>query len=313
MQKLQSIASILKIVLVLIGIVIVLILFLNDWSFSSLSVNLGIVDAEFEPPVNPTTDLPTTTQNAITPEVIIHDSTVTPQSATIIDCPSLEKGESRLVNPGTFIQGDIFVNGEELFRQVDNEGTVAYFEIEAYVEAPWGAGCREGSIDFIDYVVQQEIKYGCGDGCETVQKVVISEIGVKEEIISAIVEAVVSSTPEISPLISEYPSLGSNWTAFFEDDISTSGLVYTLSHYPLSSIRYIDVTVDDELEHVELVCHDTQKDIRELFSPLIIEGEVLPHYQSERIEVQPGCRIDFTIKDILGVKISIKIISSPAP
>ena len=76
---------------------------------------------------------------------------------------------------------------------------------------------------------------------------------------------------------------------------------------PFSPIKYKDITVDDELVKVELVCLDSLKDITNVFSSLAIVDALLPHYESQPIDILPGCRIDFTVKDIIGGNIGIDI------
>lgn len=99
-------------------------------------------------------------------------------------------------------------------------------------------------------------------------------------------------------------------------ELVTPGAMKTYSHCPsFSSIRYIDVTVDDDLAKVELVCPDSTKEIRSLFSVLTVAGALLPHYESQIIELSSGCRVDFTVQDILGGNIGLDfqavVVSNP--
>ena len=56
-------------------------------------------------------------------------------------CSAFQSGEARQVAPGTFVVGDIIINGVVQYNSGDGEGTVAYFEQSAAVYAQWGAGC----------------------------------------------------------------------------------------------------------------------------------------------------------------------------
>jgi hypothetical protein len=95
---------------------------------------------------------------------------------------------------------------------------------------------------------------------------------------------------------------------------TTRGAVRVYSHCPpVSPIRYDDVTVDDDLQRVELVCPDETTDITTRFARVHGFDDLLPHYASEPIEVPPQCRVDFTVKDTIGGSIGLWFRASRAP
>lgn len=97
---------------------------------------------------------------------------------TLSGCGSaLEPGETRSVESGTFIMGDIIIDGMRQFDGRTGEGTVAYFERDAIVQANWGAGCYLGDISLLDEVVQGEFLHGCGSTCSKVRVVIMYDDG----------------------------------------------------------------------------------------------------------------------------------------
>jgi len=130
---------------------------------------------------------------------------------------------------------------------------------------------------------------------------------------SSTVTLVPSPPPRPDCITSEYISLGNGLSGFKEEQIEP-GAIRIFSHCPpISPIKYDDITVDDNLEKVELVCIDSETDITNYFFPKSVPDENLMHFQSELIDVPEGCRIDFTVKDTLGVNIAIRIMASSPP
>lgn len=66
---------------------------------------------------------------------------------------------------------------------------------------------------------------------------------------------------------------------------------------PANTVQYGSIAVDDILEKVEKVCTGSVTEIGNAFTPYNVPGQILTHYRSERIDLAPDCRIDFTIKD----------------
>ncbi len=102
-----------------------------------------------------------------------------PLTSGLTDCGEFQAGETRVVSSGTFVIGDIVINGTSQFDAgAETEGTVSYFEEEGTVYAEWGAGCYRGDISFINEIVQRQYIEGCKDqsGCLTV-RVVLVKVG----------------------------------------------------------------------------------------------------------------------------------------
>ncbi len=98
----------------------------------------------------------------------------TPAYETLASCSSLQSGETRTVSAGTYILGDIIIDGTPQYvTSIPNEGTVAYFEREATVLAQWGAACFTGSKELKDEVIQGELQHGCGSKCTSVRFVLV--------------------------------------------------------------------------------------------------------------------------------------------
>lgn len=111
-------------------------------------------------------------------------------------------------------------------------------------------------------------------------------------------------------LSSPYADLGDSWTSapFFTENNNFQSVVFTHCP-PQTSIQYLSIAIDDDLEHVEMVCEDENEnlDLTTYFHPFDIENEELLHWKSDRIELKQNCRIDFTIADIKGVSVGMQI------
>ena len=128
---------------------------------------------------------------------------------------------------------------------------------------------------------------------------------------------VVTNTPSFvvrtECISSENIFLGKGFSGFMEEKTSIGAIKKYTHCPPISPIQYNDVTVDDNLDKVELVCENSTIDLTQSFLPLIIQGELLPHFQSPPLDVPNGCRIDFTVSDSKGVYISLKFSASGVP
>ncbi len=124
---------------------------------------------------------PTNAKLIDTPSPISIEPETTPESKpTWKYCQSFSSDETRQVSPGTFVLGDISVNGIPEYTSRDREGLIVFFETEGSVTAPWGANCIEGSKSSLDEFVQSELKNGCGSSCLAVQVVVFGRDGQKD-------------------------------------------------------------------------------------------------------------------------------------
>ena len=104
--------------------------------------------------------------------------TSAPVNETLANCSSLSSGETRTVLPGTYILGDVTIDGTPQYvTSIPNEGTVAYFEKEATVLAHWGAACLTGSSNLKDEIIQGELQHGCGSKCTSVRFVLVQNDG----------------------------------------------------------------------------------------------------------------------------------------
>lgn len=100
------------------------------------------------------------------------------------------------------------------------------------------------------------------------------------------------------PLPSNYISLGSSLQGRINSQKS-GNQVY--SHLITGKIRYTRISVDDDLEKIELVCTDSVTDISSLFSRIPKpEGDIFPNFESQPIDIFGNCRIDFTVTNSLG-------------
>ncbi len=81
------------------------------------------------------------------------------------------------VAAGTYVIGDITIDGTIQYTDNVGEGTIAYFEREASVFAKWGAGCLIGSKNLLDQVIQGEFQHGCGSACSSIRFVLVQSDG----------------------------------------------------------------------------------------------------------------------------------------
>ena len=111
-----------------------------------------------------------------------------------------------------------------------------------------------------------------------------------------------------SCLATEHTFLGNGWVSQAVFILTQSGASRIFSHCPpMTTIQYNSMSVDDEIQKVELVCRNSLTDITGFFQPFSVEGELLLHWRSSRITLESECRIDFTIKDSAGVNIGLQI------
>jgi hypothetical protein len=97
---------------------------------------------------------------------------------TLTSCSAFQNGETRKVSSGTFVIGDIIIDGTSQYDSGGtSEGTVAYFEKESTVIAQWGAGCYIGSKNLANDIIQGEFQHGCGSKCASVRFVVVQSDG----------------------------------------------------------------------------------------------------------------------------------------
>lgn len=117
-----------------------------------------------------------------------------------------------------------------------------------------------------------------------------------------------SSQTTLLCLPTQYTSIGNGWTSGPMFVSAQTGGTKTFTHCPpMTTIKYDSIAVDDEISKVELVCGDGATDISAFFTPFKVDGKLLLHWRSSRIELKQNCRIDFTIKDSAGVNIGLMI------
>ena len=113
------------------------------------------------------------------------------------------------------------------------------------------------------------------------------------------------SNRRTSCLSSPFGSLGSNWSGRVSEAVS-QGTSRTYSHCPPeTSIRYREMGFDDDVSKVVIVCPSESIDVTASFYRLDRPEEILPVYRSSSLTVPDGCRIDFTVIDILGGNIAM--------
>ncbi len=96
----------------------------------------------------------------------------------LTSCSAFQNGETRQISPGTFVIGDITINGTPQYDVGGTgEGTLAYFESESTVTAQWGAGCYTGNKNLADEIIQGEFQHGCGSKCTSVRFVDVQSDG----------------------------------------------------------------------------------------------------------------------------------------
>ena len=138
------------------------------------SVNLVAPTTGIGNPSASPTSTPTSTQTINIPA----QSSNTETGGSLTSCSAFRNGESRTVPPGTFVLGDIIIDGTAQFDSGKvGEGTDAYFERDSTVLAQWGAGCYLGSKALADEVIQGEFQHGCGSKCTTVRFVLVQSDG----------------------------------------------------------------------------------------------------------------------------------------
>jgi hypothetical protein len=109
-------------------------------------------------------------------------------------------------------------------------------------------------------------------------------------------------------LSTPYSTLGNDWSSAPNYSSITNSEVVIFTHCPpTTTITYESITIDNELQKVELVCADGINDITHLFRSFTAVNEELPHWRSSQIEVRQNCRIDFTIKNSDGGEIGLQI------
>ncbi len=128
------------------------------------------VVVQVEAPEAPTKPEPT--EEPAKPEPTGEPETSTQPEA----CQEMAKGEVRMVEPGHSIAGDIIVNDTIEYNTDDRiEGTVFINKSSSAVkvEAPFGAGCVV--TEDVTYMVNREFRSGCGNGCDYVHCVVVTD------------------------------------------------------------------------------------------------------------------------------------------
>ncbi len=108
------------------------------------------------------------------PPVIKPTATVVTSGGDLTSCSALKNGETRQISAGTFVIGDIIIDGVAQYDSGGTgESTVAYFEKESTVTAQWGAGCYIGSKILAEQIIQGELQQGCGSKCTSVRFVLV--------------------------------------------------------------------------------------------------------------------------------------------
>lgn len=129
-------------------------------------------------PTSTTLDSPPVATLETQPPVINPTATIMISGGDLTSCSTFKNGETRKISTGTFVIGDIVIDG---IAQYDSggtkEGTVAYFEKESSVTAQWGAGCYVGSKNFAQQVIQSELEHGCSSKCTSVRFVLVQSDG----------------------------------------------------------------------------------------------------------------------------------------
>lgn len=118
--------------------------------------------------------------NTSIPVMTLTPETVVITDSRLVDCPSIGPMETVLILPGTFIKGDIVIDGVRQHDWREEEATVAYFDREASVFAQWEVGCSLGGYEHLDQVIAGEYATGCGSGCTRVRSVIVRPDGRQE-------------------------------------------------------------------------------------------------------------------------------------
>jgi hypothetical protein len=127
----------------------------------------------------------------------------------------------------------------------------------------------------------------------------------------------ISPTPTIAApgqkhtcIESEHTFVGDAWVSepFFPN---STGRFKTFTHCPpKSTVQYNAIAIDDKLAKVERVCSNSTTDITHLFESYKVQDEILLHWRSSRIDLEPDCRIDFTVEDENPPQMGLMIKSS---
>jgi hypothetical protein len=129
---------------------------------------------------------PKTLVVVVTPTTIPQPTTLPPTAQRLVSaeslqgCSSLAKRETRTISRGTFIVGDVVVNGTPQYDPREKEGTVVFLERDASIFAEWGAACYQGNIGLLSQVIQGEYNTGCDTGCIKVRAVIVRSDGQQE-------------------------------------------------------------------------------------------------------------------------------------
>jgi hypothetical protein len=103
-----------------------------------------------------------------------------PLDGELIECSKLNEGKTYQVSAGTFLVGDIEINGIPYYNGQKEESTVAFFEKEVAVLTKQQANCYRGNIYLLNQVIQDQFIVGCDTGCDKVRMVVIRADGQEE-------------------------------------------------------------------------------------------------------------------------------------
>ena len=106
--------------------------------------------------------------NVFLPVVINNQQTI------LRSCQTFTTGEVRTVGSESFVVGDIEIDGIKQYDLKEKEGTIAFFNRNSSVLAPWGAACYQGGQQFLNQIMQNEFAHGCGNGCSKVRFVTVS-------------------------------------------------------------------------------------------------------------------------------------------
>jgi len=103
-----------------------------------------------------------------------------PLDGELIECSKLNEGKTYQVSAGTFLVGDIEINGIPYYNDQKEESTVAFFEKEVSVLTRQQANCYRGNIYLLNQIIQDQFTVGCDTGCDKVRMVVIRSDGQEE-------------------------------------------------------------------------------------------------------------------------------------
>ena len=103
-----------------------------------------------------------------------------PPDGELIECSNLNEGKTYQVSAGTFLVGNIEINGIPYYNGQKEESTVAFFEKEVSVFTKKEANCYRGNIYLLNQIIQDQFTTGCDTGCDKVRMVVIRSDGQEE-------------------------------------------------------------------------------------------------------------------------------------